>query len=106
MLKKLHNCLIAVLITIIAYLKCQQFHKIIAIGFTRLKIFQLIRLQPIDASFFEVLRFRVRPPRQREKPLVIKCTMKIAGSAVCLRNLKYIFVKVNFIIFTLTMKYM
>lgn len=29
------------------------------------------------------MRFRIRPPRNREKALTIKCIMKIAGSKVC-----------------------
>jgi len=41
-----------------------------------------IRLQPLDATFFEVLRFRVRPPKSKELPLLIRCTMRIAGSKV------------------------
>ena len=33
---------------------------------------QVLRLQPPDGCFFEVMRFRVRPPRNREKPLTVR----------------------------------
>jgi len=42
----------------------------------------MIRLRPLDACFFEVLRFRVRPPKGRELPLQVMAIMKIAGSKV------------------------
>ncbi|KAJ1362149.1 putative stoned B-like protein [Parelaphostrongylus tenuis] len=45
----------------------------------------VIRLSPPDSCFFEVMRFRIRPPRNREKALNIKATMKIAGSKVEIR---------------------
>ncbi|KRZ91409.1 putative stoned B-like protein, partial [Trichinella sp. T8] len=45
----------------------------------------VIRLQPLDACFFEVFRFRVRPPRYRELPLRIGATMKIVGSKIEIR---------------------
>ncbi|KAK6040010.1 adaptor complexe medium subunit family protein [Cooperia oncophora] len=35
--------------------------------------------------FFEVMRFRIRPPRNREKAITIKAVMKIAGSKVEIR---------------------
>ncbi|MCP9259749.1 Protein stoned-B [Dirofilaria immitis] len=52
---------------------------------------QVIRLSPPDGCFFEVqftismMRFRVRPPKNREKPLTVRCVMKIAGSKVEIR---------------------
>ncbi|WKY09923.1 hypothetical protein Q1695_002350 [Nippostrongylus brasiliensis] len=46
---------------------------------------QVIRLSPPDGCFFEVMRFRIRPPRNREKALTIKSIMKIAGSKVEIR---------------------
>ncbi|KAL3985233.1 Adaptor complexes medium subunit family protein [Acanthocheilonema viteae] len=46
---------------------------------------QVIRLSPPDGCFFEVMRFRIRPPKNREKPLTVKCVMKIAGSKVEIR---------------------
>uniref|UniRef100_A0A1I7XFV7 ERCC4 domain-containing protein n=1 Tax=Heterorhabditis bacteriophora TaxID=37862 RepID=A0A1I7XFV7_HETBA len=45
----------------------------------------VIRLSPPDGCFFEVMRFRIRPPRNREKALTIKAIMKIAGSKVEIR---------------------
>uniref|UniRef100_A0A9J2P5U7 MHD domain-containing protein n=1 Tax=Ascaris lumbricoides TaxID=6252 RepID=A0A9J2P5U7_ASCLU len=46
---------------------------------------QVIRFSPPDGCFFEVMRFRVRPPKNREKPLTVKCIMKIAGSKIEIR---------------------
>ncbi|PIO75194.1 adaptor complexe medium subunit family protein [Teladorsagia circumcincta] len=46
---------------------------------------QVIRLSPPDGCFFEVMRFRIRPPRNREKALTVKSIMKIAGSKVEIR---------------------
>ncbi|CAI4223256.1 unnamed protein product [Auanema sp. JU1783] len=46
---------------------------------------QVIRLSPPDGCFFEIMRFRVRPPKNREKFLNIKSIMKIAGSKVEIR---------------------
>ncbi|XGW01653.1 hypothetical protein V3C99_014068 [Haemonchus contortus] len=45
----------------------------------------VIRLSPPDGCFFEVMRFRIRPPKNREKALSIKAIMKIAGSKVEIR---------------------
>ncbi|TKR57517.1 hypothetical protein L596_030770 [Steinernema carpocapsae] len=45
----------------------------------------VVRLQPPDGCFFEVMRFRVRPPKNREKPLNVNCIMKIAGSKIEIR---------------------
>ncbi|VDO21728.1 unnamed protein product [Haemonchus placei] len=45
----------------------------------------VIRLSPPDGCFFEVMRFRIRPPKNREKALSIKAVMKIAGSKVEIR---------------------
>uniref|UniRef100_A0A0M3J3X6 Putative stoned B-like protein (inferred by orthology to a C. elegans protein) n=1 Tax=Anisakis simplex TaxID=6269 RepID=A0A0M3J3X6_ANISI len=46
---------------------------------------QVIRFSPPDGCFFEVMRFRIRPPRNREKPLSVNCVMKIAGSKIEIR---------------------
>uniref|UniRef100_A0A914CC02 Uncharacterized protein n=1 Tax=Acrobeloides nanus TaxID=290746 RepID=A0A914CC02_9BILA len=46
---------------------------------------QVIKICPLDGCFFEVMRFRVRPPKNREKPLTVKCLMKIAGSKIEIR---------------------
>lgn len=42
----------------------------------------VIKMRPLDATFFEVLRFRVRPPRGKELPLQVRAIMKLAGSKV------------------------
>ena len=46
---------------------------------------QVIRFSPPDGSFMEIMRFRIRPPRNREKALTVKALMKIAGSKVEIR---------------------
>uniref|UniRef100_A0A915E0I3 MHD domain-containing protein n=1 Tax=Ditylenchus dipsaci TaxID=166011 RepID=A0A915E0I3_9BILA len=46
---------------------------------------QVVKIQPPDGCFFEVMRFRVRPPRNREKPLTVKCVMRLAGSKIEIR---------------------
>lgn len=43
---------------------------------------RLIRLCPPDATFFELLRFRVRPPRNRELPLQITANMSVTRTKV------------------------
>ncbi|CAH0386581.1 unnamed protein product [Bemisia tabaci] len=44
-----------------------------------------IRFKPPDACYIELMRFRVRPPRNRELPLQLKTTMCITGNKVDLR---------------------
>lgn len=44
-----------------------------------------IRLIPPDACYFELMRFRVRPPRNRELPLQVTCNMYITKTKVELR---------------------
>lgn len=74
----------------------QQFYQILLTRFEALEFHStvdnaaynkehMIRLRPIDACFFEILRFRVRPPKGRELPLQIMAIMKIAGSKVVLK---------------------
>uniref|UniRef100_A0AC34GJP7 MHD domain-containing protein n=1 Tax=Panagrolaimus sp. ES5 TaxID=591445 RepID=A0AC34GJP7_9BILA len=46
---------------------------------------QVVRLSPPDGTFIEICRFRVRPPKNREKPLIVKSLMKIAGSKIEIR---------------------
>ncbi|CAI2353142.1 unnamed protein product [Caenorhabditis sp. 36 PRJEB53466] len=46
---------------------------------------QVIAFSPPDGCFFEIMRFRVRPPRNREKAMSVKAIMKIAGSKVEIR---------------------
>ncbi len=41
------------------------------------------RFQPPDASYVELLRFRVRPPRARELPMQARCQFIITGNRVC-----------------------
>ena len=44
-----------------------------------------IRLIPPDACYFELMRFRVRPPRNRELPLQVTCNMYVNKRRVELR---------------------
>ncbi|CAK5018406.1 unnamed protein product [Meloidogyne enterolobii] len=46
---------------------------------------QVVRLVPPDGCFFELMRFRVRPPKNREKPLSVKCIMRLSGKQVEIR---------------------
>lgn len=43
---------------------------------------RLIKLTPPDATFFELMRFRVRPPRNRELPLQISANMTVSRTKV------------------------
>lgn len=38
---------------------------------------KVIKLRPPDATFFELMRFRVRPPRQRELPIQLTAVLKV-----------------------------
>ncbi|BET01147.1 Adaptor complexes medium subunit family [Nesidiocoris tenuis] len=41
-----------------------------------------IKFKPPDAMYLELMRFRVRPPRNRELPLQLKCTICVTGNKV------------------------
>lgn len=43
---------------------------------------RIIKLVPPDATFFELMRFRVRPPRNRELPLQISANMSVTRTKV------------------------
>jgi hypothetical protein len=43
---------------------------------------RLIKLSPPDATFFELMRFRIRPPRNRELPLQISANMSVTRTRV------------------------
>ena len=43
---------------------------------------KIIKFVPPDACFFELARFRVRPPKNRELPLAIKVTFTMEGYRV------------------------
>lgn len=43
---------------------------------------RIIKLTPPDATFFELLRFRIRPPRNRELPLQITANMSVTRTKV------------------------
>ena len=43
---------------------------------------RIIKLVPPDATFFELLRFRIRPPRNRELPLQISANMSVTRTKV------------------------
>lgn len=42
----------------------------------------MYRFKPPDACYIELMRFRVRPPKNRELPLQLKTTMCITGNKV------------------------
>ncbi|RZF37650.1 hypothetical protein LSTR_LSTR003061 [Laodelphax striatellus] len=44
-----------------------------------------IKFKPPDASYIELMRFRVRPPKNRELPLQLKTVMCVTGNKVELR---------------------
>ncbi|KAL7026633.1 hypothetical protein ACKWTF_005109 [Chironomus riparius] len=44
-----------------------------------------IRFKPPDACYIELMRFRVRPPKNRELPLQLKATWVVTGNKVQLR---------------------
>lgn len=41
---------------------------------------KVIKLRPPDATFFELMRFRVRPPRQRELPIQLTAVLKVRSA--------------------------
>lgn len=43
---------------------------------------RLIRFQPPDACYIELMRFRVRPPKNRELPLQVKAVWCVTGKKV------------------------
>lgn len=43
---------------------------------------RIIKLIPPDATFFELMRFRIRPPRNRELPLQISANMSVTRTKV------------------------
>ncbi|EFA02108.2 Protein stoned-B-like Protein [Tribolium castaneum] len=45
----------------------------------------IIKFKPPDACYIELMRFRVRPPKNRELPLQLKATICITGNRVELR---------------------
>lgn len=46
---------------------------------------RIIRFQPPDACSLEIVRFRVRPPRNRELPLQVKASMIVSSSKAEIR---------------------
>eukprot|EP00095_Tigriopus_kingsejongensis_P002768 maker-scaffold845_size89356-snap-gene-0.19 protein:Tk02768 transcript:maker-scaffold845_size89356-snap-gene-0.19-mRNA-1 annotation:"hypothetical protein TcasGA2_TC007752" len=45
----------------------------------------IIKFQPPDACYIEIMRFRVRPPRARELPMQARCSFEITGNRVVIR---------------------
>lgn len=45
----------------------------------------IIKFQPPDACYLEIMRFRVRPPKARELPMQARCSFEICGSKVVIR---------------------
>jgi hypothetical protein len=50
--------------------------------FTFLLTIRIYSFMPPDACFYEIMRFRVRPPKAKELPLNVRPIMNIAGSKV------------------------
>lgn len=46
---------------------------------------KVIKLRPPDATFFELMRFRVRPPRQRELPIQLTAVLRVSPPKVQLK---------------------
>ncbi|XP_014355439.2 protein stoned-B [Papilio machaon] len=46
---------------------------------------QILKFKPPDACYIELMRFRVRPPKNRELPLQLKAAWCVAGNKVELR---------------------
>ncbi|XP_055353395.1 putative stoned B-like protein isoform X2 [Paramacrobiotus metropolitanus] len=46
---------------------------------------KMIKFIPPDATFFELVRFRVRPPKNRELPLAVKAIITMEGYKVLIR---------------------
>ncbi|XP_043497181.1 uncharacterized protein LOC122520924 [Polistes fuscatus] len=46
---------------------------------------RIIKFKPPDACYIELMRFRVRPPKNRELPLQLKAVMCVTGNKVELR---------------------
>lgn len=44
------------------------------------------RFQPPDACYIELMRFRIRPPKNRELPLQLKATWCVTGNKVSIKN--------------------
>lgn len=44
-----------------------------------------IKFKPPDACYIELMRFRIRPPKNRELPLQLKATWLVTGNKVELR---------------------
>jgi hypothetical protein len=45
----------------------------------------IIKFRPPDACYFEIMRFRVRPPRARELPMQARCSFIVTGQKVEIR---------------------
>ena len=55
-------------------------------GLTKFNYFLLFhRFRPPDASYLEIMRFRVRPPKARELPMQARCVFQITGQRVEIR---------------------
>lgn len=47
---------------------------------------EICRFRPPDACYVELLRFRVRPPKNRELPLQVRSTFSVSGNKIELRS--------------------
>ncbi|GAB6033620.1 hypothetical protein CHUAL_013680 [Chamberlinius hualienensis] len=62
--------------------KC-EFHSCVVVD--EFEKSRTLKLHPPDACFFELMRFRVRPPKNRELPLQVRTKMTIVGNRVEIR---------------------
>lgn len=59
-----------------------KWYKILSKEYTFKNIWLYYRFQPPDACYIELMRFRVRPPKNRELPLQLKATWCVTGNRV------------------------
>lgn len=63
-------------------LEAWELHSTVAVKEFEDPNLRIVKLSPPDATFFEVMRFRVRPPRNRELPLQISANMSVTRTKV------------------------
>nr|CAG4636767.1 EOG090X00TB [Ceriodaphnia reticulata] len=61
-----------------------EFHN--CVDQTEFKNTRTVKFRPPDACYIELLRFRVRPPKNRELPLQVRTTFSVSGNKVELKS--------------------